>query len=185
MITDTELIQRSMDRDDRAFSELFDRHATAVYRYAFRLTRDSADAQRLVQETFLTAWRRLADIALVGESLLPWLIAACRNHAFALRRSTPASTSLPLEWINAELANPLANEQFARGAEVEWAYAAIGRLGETDRRIVELCLYEGRSYAEAAAILGLTPSAFTAVLERAKGKARTVLSRFRESEAML
>lgn len=185
MISDGELIQRSMDRDDRAFGELFDRHSTAVYRYAFRLTRDAEDAQRLVHDTFVTTWRRLADISLVGESLLPWLIANCRDHAFALRRSAPESSSLPLEWINAELANPLANEQFARGAEVEWAYAAIEALGETDRRIVELCLYEGRSYSEAAVILGLVPSALTAIVERTRGRARVLLSRFRESEAML
>ena len=58
MDPDVALIARSIARDERAFGELFDRHSTALYRYAYSLTHDVTEAQELVQETFVTAWRR-------------------------------------------------------------------------------------------------------------------------------
>src|SRR4051794_16649725 len=67
---DVELIARSIARDPRAFGDLFDRHSTAVFRFAYSLTHNTTEAQELVQETFVTAWKRLADIRLVGDSVL-------------------------------------------------------------------------------------------------------------------
>ena len=91
MNPDVELIARSIARDERAFGDLFDRHSTAVYRFAYSLTHDDTEAQELVQETFVTAWKKLADIRLAGDSMLPWLIVTTRNHALNLRRNRPAA----------------------------------------------------------------------------------------------
>ena len=87
MNPDVELIARSIARDERAFGDLFDRHSTAVYRFAYSLTHDNTEAQELVQETFITAWKKLADIRLAGDSMLPWLIVTARHHAQNRRRA--------------------------------------------------------------------------------------------------
>ncbi len=77
-------------RDQRAFAPLFDRHGDAVFRYTFTLTRNADPAQDLLQESFITAWKKLADIRLVGDSMLPWLLVACRNHNANRQRSRPS-----------------------------------------------------------------------------------------------
>jgi RNA polymerase sigma-70 factor (ECF subfamily) len=166
---DVELIRRSLARDERAFGELFDRHSTALYRYAYSLTHDVTEAQELVQETFVTAWRRLADIRLVGDSVLPWLIVACRYHGQNLRRAKGKRDELPLdEHIRNHNADRVHEDHLAHIEEIEWVFAAIRKLGEVDQRIVELCLYEGRSYKDAAEELGLTVSGVTKRMERAR-----------------
>jgi RNA polymerase sigma factor (sigma-70 family) len=168
------LIARSIARDERAFGELFDRHSTALYRYAYSLTHDVTEAQELVQETFVTAWRRLADIRLVGDSVLPWLIVACRYHAQNLRRSKGRSHEvLPLdEHIRNHTTERVHEDHLAHIEEIEWVFAAIRQLGEVDQRIVELCLYEGWSYKAAAEELGLTVSGVTKRMERARARLR-------------
>jgi RNA polymerase sigma-70 factor (ECF subfamily) len=170
---DVELIAKSIARDARAFGELFDRHSTAVYRFAYSLTHDTTEAQELVQETFVTAWKKLADIRLVGDSMLPWLIVTTRLHAQNLQRRNQRTETLPLEeHILDHRAESLNDEHLAHREELEWVFAAVRQLGETDRRIVELCLYEGRSYKEAALQLGLTVPRLTKRVERTRQKLR-------------
>jgi RNA polymerase sigma factor (sigma-70 family) len=170
---DVELIAKSIARDARAFGELFDRHATAVYRFAYSLTHDTNEAQELVQETFVTAWKKLADIRLVGDSMLPWLIVATRLHAQNLRRKQHRTATLPLdEHILNHRGESVQADHLAHREELEWVFAAVRELSETDQRIVELCLYEGRSYKEAALQLGLTVTGVTKRVERTRAKLR-------------
>jgi RNA polymerase sigma factor (sigma-70 family) len=170
---DVELIARSIARDERAFGELFDRHATAVYRFAYSLTHDVTEAQELVQETFVTTWKKLADIRLVGDSMLPWLIVVTRLHAQNLRRKQRRTDTLPLdEHILNHGAAAVNADHLAHREELEWVFAAVRELSETDQRIVELCLYEGRSYKEAALKLGLSVTGVTKRVERTRTKLR-------------
>jgi len=171
---DVDLVQRALARDDRAFGDLFDRHSIAVYRFAYAQTHDVAFAQELVQETFVTAWRKLADIRLVDESVLPWLLVTCRFHAQNLRRKTARlQETLPLdEHIANHGAEAIDRERLAHVEELEWVFEAINRLSETDRRVVELCLYEGRSYKEAALELGISVGSVTKRVERSRAKLR-------------
>jgi RNA polymerase sigma-70 factor (ECF subfamily) len=55
----------------------------------------------------------------------------------------------------------------------------VRELGDIDQRIVELCLYEGRSYKEAALQLGLSVAGVTKRVERTRAKLR----RLRDDEA--
>jgi RNA polymerase sigma-70 factor (ECF subfamily) len=170
---DVELIARSIARDERAFGDLFDRHATAVYRFAYSLTHDVTEAQELVQETFVTAWKKLADIRLVGDSMLPWLLVATRLHAQNLRRKHQRTDALPLdEHILNHRAEGIHEDHLAHREELEWVFAAVRELSETDQRIVELCLYEGRSYKEAALQLGLSVTSVTKRVERTRARLR-------------
>ena len=67
-------------------SDLIHLHHQGLYRYAFRLTGQSADAEDLVQETYLQANRKLHTIKNLG-SLKPWLFSILRNqHLMRLRQ---------------------------------------------------------------------------------------------------
>ncbi|MDI6783852.1 MAG: sigma-70 family RNA polymerase sigma factor [bacterium] len=54
------LIQRSQDGDTAAFGELYQRYKQAVYSLAYRVVRNQADADELMQESFIRAYRYLA-----------------------------------------------------------------------------------------------------------------------------
>lgn len=176
MNPDVELIARSIARDERAFGDLFDRHSTAVYRFAYSLTHDNTEAQELVQETFVTAWKKLADIRLAGDSMPPWLLVTTRHHAQNRRRSLGRRPEvLPVdEYIATRGSLALSSEQDAIRDELEWTFAAVRTLSPTDQQIVELCLYDGRSYKEAALQLGLTASTVSKRVERSRAKLRAM-----------
>lgn len=76
---DAELWQLITLDDHEAFTELFERHAKAIWNYAYRLTASWAAAEDLLAEAFLVAWRRRGDVRLVRESALPWLYTVTNN----------------------------------------------------------------------------------------------------------
>lgn len=174
MSPDVELIARSIARDERAFGDLFDRHSTAVYRFAYSLTHDNTEAQELVQETFVTAWKKLADIRLAGDSMLPWLIVTTRNHALNRRRAIGRRHEvMPIDEHIAVRGSIEQHAELQRHRdELDWVFEAVRKLSPTDQRIVELCLYDGRSYKEAALQLGLSVHNVTKRVERSRTRLR-------------
>jgi len=166
MVNDSELIAQSRG-DHSAFAALFDRHSDAVFRYAFGITRNADLAQDLVQETFITAWKRLADIHLVGDSMLPWLIVACRNHGANQSRSRALRSTVPLDDQTPDDSDdPLTRLQHRE--ELGWVLRAVAELNETDQLIISLCLEQGRSYQEAAKMLGMRTNTLTKRIQRAR-----------------
>ena len=155
-----------VDRSEDSIGRLFDRHAGAVFRLAFALLRDADDAQDVVQETFVLAWRKRRSIVLVDGSALPWLLASARLIALATRRrgARRRTTAVPDEQLHAIAAVQTGDELAVR--------EALAGLPRTDREVVTLVLVEGLSYAEAAANLGLSPAATGKRLQRARARLR-------------
>ncbi|GAA2933347.1 sigma-70 family RNA polymerase sigma factor [Microbacterium luteolum] len=166
---DGELIRLARRGDRGAFSALYARHSKAVYLYAWSMMRADSDAEDIVQEAFLIAWRRLRDIRIHESSALPWLLVTCRNLC---RNATRARRSaLPL----VEELLPGDRVRQERMEELSWVRQAVDRLGGIDRRIIHLCLVEGYSYDEAAAHLGLSSAALAKRLQRARASIRVAL----------
>jgi RNA polymerase sigma-70 factor, ECF subfamily len=77
--SDAELWRRAADGDHAAFTALFERHASAVWNHAYRLTGSWAMAEDVGANTFLAAWRKRREVTLVRDSALPWLYAVAGN----------------------------------------------------------------------------------------------------------
>lgn len=167
--TDAELLRRTASGDAAALSEVFDRHAPAVTRYAWALAERRMDVEEIVQDTFVTMWSKAPVIELSEGSLLPWLLVVCRNHGLnqGRRRARASADALPPELV----APDDSDRQEAR-ATLRVVHDEIAALGPLDRRVCELCLVEGRSYAEAAEELGLTVGAVTQRVSRNRARLR-------------
>jgi DNA-directed RNA polymerase specialized sigma24 family protein len=93
-----------------------------VWNHAYRLTGSWASAEDVTSATFLTAWRKRSDVALVRESALPWLYSVAGNLARTERRGSTRRLRLlgrlvePPE-VSAEATRMTA--VFDGGAEVE------------------------------------------------------------------
>ena len=57
---DLELIRRSRDGDTAAFGEIYEKYKAAVYSLAYRIVRNHADADELMQESFIRAYRYIS-----------------------------------------------------------------------------------------------------------------------------
>lgn len=69
------------DGDPDAFTALYHRHADAVWRHAYRLTGTRTAAEDVLAATFLTAWRRRAQVRFAADSARPWRPAVAGNEA--------------------------------------------------------------------------------------------------------
>jgi RNA polymerase sigma factor (sigma-70 family) len=168
--SDQDLLRRAVGGDGRALTAIIDRHAPSVTRYAWAVTSRRMDVEEVVQDTFLTLWRRAEDLTSV-ESVLPWLLVTCRNHALNLNRKDARHRA---EELDDELAAP---EDPAEARDrLRFVQGEIDSLSETDRRVCQLCLVEGRPYAEAAELLDISVGAVKQRVRRTRTRLRKAVT---------
>jgi RNA polymerase sigma-70 factor (ECF subfamily) len=163
---DARLVRRAAGGDRDAFGELVERHRDRVWAIALRMCRDPDDAEDVLQETFLAAWRSIGRFG--GRSALStWLYRIAVNTSYdVLARRRPAAA---LDAV-AEPAAPVDRvEQSAQRRAIEDALAG---LPEEFRAIAVLC-----------DVLGLTPGEAAEVLEIPEGTAKSRLFRARAAVA--
>lgn len=175
---DAELLTRLTMGDQRALAALFDRHAVAVTRYAWAMAASRMDVEEIVQDTFVTAWRKAPAIALADASLLPWLLVTCRNLARnAVRKAArrPAEGFDELDSARSDALRESHREEAVRD-ELRWVLDEIARLEPVDRRVCELCLIEGVPYTDAAAMLGMSTAAVRQRISRSRVRLRKAVT---------
>jgi RNA polymerase sigma-70 factor (ECF subfamily) len=162
--------------DQRAFERLWARHHRRVHAYALRRT-DRASAQDVVSETFLTAWRRRAELP---PDELPWLLGVARlvlaNHARSQRRRNALT----------QVFTDQAYRRHTETADVDHEVLhAIAALSPDDRETLILVGWDGLRPTEAARVVGCTPSTFRVRLLRARRRLATQLQRQAERKSLL
>ncbi len=155
--SDRELAERLQRRETQAMADLYDRFGRLVYSVIYAIVRDTGTAEDLLQETFLRIWNRSAGFDAERGALGPWLLTVARNRAIDHIRSAGArnfKNTLELEdrehksqELGIEI--DLQNKDQARVIR-----AAMERLTENQRRVIQLAYYEGLSQTEMAEKLG-------------------------------
>ena len=146
-----------------AFDGLYERHATSVYRYAFAVLGNHADAEDVTQTTFLNAYRSLAQRHKPRKAE-NWLLTIAHNQIrqhFRQRAGQAAGG-------RARRAARRTPSQERSEPSVADVLRALQHLPPTQRAAIVMREFEGRSYAEMAEILGVTQSALEALLFRAR-----------------
>ncbi|KQS14773.1 hypothetical protein ASG04_02825 [Curtobacterium sp. Leaf183] len=168
---DGALTRRLAEGDRAALADAFDRFAPTLTRYAWAQAASRQDVEELVQDTFLTLWQKAATIDLATSALLPWLLVVCRNHARnqARRVAKNAGDELPPEL-------PARTDTDDARERLRWVRDEIAALAPLDRRICELCLLDGHSYAEAASMLGLSVGAVTQRVSRSRARLKKAVT---------
>ncbi|CAL4859923.1 sigma-70 family RNA polymerase sigma factor [Microbacterium sp. MM2322] len=173
---DADLVAAAAGGDQQAFRELYRAYARPVYWLAHGLLGDTADAEDVMQETFLVAWRRLPTLNLVSESLLPWLVTICRfqsaNRMRRQRRDRLNTAGAVDEMLPATVN---VEDQVIGSALAERVVAELGTLSPLDQQIFRLCATEGYAYAAAAEELGISHAVVRNRLSRVRTKLRTVV----------
>jgi len=164
-MSDPELLLRSARGDRTAFELLYERHKDAVYRFAFALTRSEADAQDVVQESFLTLNRKAAEFDSTRAQLRTWLLGIARNLAY--RRPGIRDSGEEPDPQTPDLV-PGIEAALLRNEIAEAVRLAVIALPGPQREAIVLFEFEGLSLAETAAVLGVAPNAIKARLHRGR-----------------
>ena len=158
------LVERAGRGDRDAFGELFRLHHGRVYRLARAHVGEAADD--VVAETFLRAWRGLERYRPTGVSFAAWLYGIARHVvADELRRRSRVRVTAEVPDRSSE---PQEDDRLTLAA-------AIRRLPERQRQVVELKFLVGLSNEEVGRALGKSPGAVNAIQWRALESLRRML----------
>jgi RNA polymerase sigma-70 factor (ECF subfamily) len=140
---------------DAALRSAYDAHGGELYRFARRALGDAGQAEDAVQEAFVRAWRASDRYDPARASQRTWLFAILRNVVIDQVRSRRSRPPMASDGDGAEHTAAAADDAIDRvltGWQVE---AALGALGEEQRRVLVEVHWRGRPYAEVAAELGV------------------------------
>ena len=183
------VLARARQGDGDAFRALVDTHSRSVFRLAFRMTGNEQDAEDVVQESFLRAYRQLGRFE-SRANFGTWLYRIVSNCSVDLMRSKQARHDQMRESLDQEGAVELpaadapGPERMAHSAEINRRVQdALQELSPLERAAFTLRHYEGRSIDEISAMLGLGTSAAKHSVFRAVKKLRVTLAPLRSQES--
>jgi RNA polymerase sigma-70 factor (ECF subfamily) len=151
----------SADRRAR-LEELFQAHGRKVYAFARRRA-SAADAEEVVAETFLVAWRRLDD---VPAEPLPWLLGVARHSLANIVRGERRQSALQLRLASATARTTDGTEEGRTISDV--VQRSLDKLNPAERNAITLLAWDGLTPAEAATVLGCSRAAVYLRLHRAR-----------------
>lgn len=184
--TDAATVALARDGDSEAFRALVERHGRAVYRLAYRMTGSAQDAEDVVQETFLKAYKQLSRFE-SRANFGTWLHRIAVNCSIDLIRARPhretGHDDGDLEQFGAVLdgadSTGTSPERLMMSTEVQQRIGdAMSNLSRMERAAFILRHFEGRSIDEISQSLGLKTNAAKHSIFRAVRKMRTALEPF-------
>ena len=178
-VDDDELVRLAQEGRREAFEELVRRHADRLYGVVLRFSGEPTEAEEVVQETFLRAWRGIGSFERRAQ-FFTWLYRIGLNEAKRRATRRPPADTLSVEQGALESFPDMrqAPERRAEQSEVRAALErAVRGLPAKYRAPLILRDIEGLSTQQAAAIMGLREAAFKSRLHRARLAVRAAVEK--------
>jgi len=185
--------------DQARFAELAMEHMSSLYSAALRMTRNPADAEDLVQETFLKAYAAFHQLE-TGTNLKAWLYRILTNtyiNSYRKQQRQPQQVSADADWNSdeagdfslydriAEATQAPAEVEVLRRLADEEVKQALADLPEQFRMAVYLADVEGFSYAEIADIMGTPIGTVMSRLHRGRAALQKALYEYAAQRGLL
>jgi RNA polymerase sigma-70 factor, ECF subfamily len=178
--SDEALVARARAKDFGAFEELLGRYEDKVFRLAFRIVRNETDAKEILQETFVSIWRKLDTFK--GDSQFgSWVYRIATNAALmrlrSQRRHPEVSTEdLPIGYLDNYGQLPPAGENWSKRPDDQLQsselrahiQASVDALPDIYRTVFVIRDVEGLSTEETAELLGISVPTVKTRLHRAR-----------------
>jgi len=185
-ISDDDLLTRYRAGDARAFDTLFERHYVSVYNFACVLLRNEADAEDVLQDTFLAVAKHADSYEATGK-FKPWLMRIVRNRCFnrlETRRSRQERfVPLGLALVEPDSLTPGPPDAAILSEQLRLVREGITELPERQREALCLYAFEHMPYREIAAVLNVPMNTVKTLIRRARiALAKRVMSAEKEPD---
>ena len=165
-------VSSGTEHEDR-FRRVYAGDFEPLLAYALRRVDHPEDAADVVAETFLVAWRRRHEMPAEAEARL-WLYGVARrvlanHHRGGIRRQRLG------ERLRQRITAAIAVDPGSEVPDRLAVQAALARLGELDREVLMLTVWEGLEPREAAAVLQVSPAVVRTRLSRARARLRDLV----------
>lgn len=174
-LADEDLMQLVRRGDAAAFEAVYQRHSTAAFSLAYRITGNRNAAEDVMQEAFLSLWRSGARYDRARGSVRTWVLGIVHNRAIdGLRRATVHDKRRAADETAAERleAGERTEVEAARNDEAREIRDAIGTLPDDQSKVIELAYFGGFTHSEISSMLGMP-------LGTVKGRMRLGLEKLR------
>jgi RNA polymerase sigma-70 factor (ECF subfamily) len=154
--TDAQLLEGIAQRDESSLAALYDRYHLLAFSLALRVVNDRGRAEDVVQDAFLSVWRKAGSYVEGRGSVKTWLTSIVRNRAIDLVRAKRESDSDD-EAVLLAIRDPRPSviEQVTATLDRDVIRGAIGELPLEQRQAIAMAYFEGRSHSEISDATGL------------------------------
>jgi RNA polymerase sigma factor (sigma-70 family) len=168
-----DLIVRCKSGDQQAHFQLYKLYAKAMYNVGYRITGSEEEAQDVLQEAFISAFKNL-DFYRGDAAFGAWLKRIVVNKALtALQKRKYDRLPQDEHW---DVAEEIVPEDYGDPLTVERVKRGIHELPDGYRAVISLYLLEGYDHQEIAEIMSISESTSKSQLNRAKSKLRELLA---------
>ena len=162
------------ERDLTALATLYDRYGRLAYALAYRILGESAAAEDVVQDAYISAWRGAASYRRERGNPRGWLLSIVHHRAVDVLRRKTAFRSAPLELAEQRAADEDTAVMAERNVEQQTVRLALQALPDAQRRTIELAYFGGYTHVELAELMGVP-------LGTVKGRMRIGLQKMRRA----
>jgi RNA polymerase sigma-70 factor, ECF subfamily len=173
---DAVLVRAIASGDTRALAALYDRHAPLMLGLARRIVGGKPEAEDIVHDVFVEAWRRAADYDENRGSVKAWLLLRTRSRAIDHRKSAGVARTVPTgdgAWL-AALVDPRADDSEA--PDRTRLRRVVASLNEDQQEVLYLGYFEGLSSSEIATRVGIPIGTVKSRVAAALGALRLALA---------
>jgi RNA polymerase sigma-70 factor (ECF subfamily) len=170
--SDVALVTRMAQGDRSAVAALYERHASDLFGYAQSVLRNRQEAEDLIHDVFLEAWRRSGDYSAERGSVRAWLLVRVRSRA--LDRLKSAGRSRVVSSSDDDERQPSTTLPFNVGDQRR-VREILSRMPEAQQDVIILGYFEGLSTTEIAERLSIPAGTVKSRTRAALTSLRTVL----------
>ena len=151
-----QLLARVALADQRAFAELYRHTSSHLYAVALRILRESAAAEEILQEAYVSVWHHAGTYVAAKSQPLTWLTSIVRNRCLDQLRRRELDTFPLTSGAEDEAAfdppadSPTPAELLVAGAEAQSVRNCIETLDAGPKQAIALAFFQGLSHAELA-----------------------------------
>jgi RNA polymerase sigma-70 factor (ECF subfamily) len=169
---DAKLVAAMARGDREAMATLYDRHSAIMLGLAMRIVRDRREAEDLLHDVFLEAWRSAKDFDPKRGKVRTWLAIRMRSRALDHQKSARVSRNAGDAGLDL-----LVDDGEAQSPDHARVRAALAALGTDQRKVLELAYFEGLSCTEIAARVSIPVGTVKSRIAAGLSRLRDGLSR--------
>jgi RNA polymerase sigma-70 factor, ECF subfamily len=171
------LISRVAMRDQKAFSDLYNRTSPKLFAVCLRILKNRSDAEEVLQEVFVKVWQRADRFVASGNPAMGWLTAIARNSSIdAIRARKPVADEIDAVYDLADV-EPDPEQQAVIKGEGRRIDICMDSLEKGRAQAVRSAYVEGLSYQELADLYAVPLNTMRTWLRRSLIKLRECMDR--------
>ncbi|GAB3999826.1 RNA polymerase sigma-70 factor [Spirosoma daeguense] len=153
------LLNQVSTGDEQAFKKLYDEYRPGIYRFIYKFIKSTDLSNDICQEVFMKIWEDRWEIREVN-SFRSYLFTITKNHTFNVLKRAAVEDRIKTEVLSNYSISKNDTEDVLQLKEYQqFLQSVLDTLPSQSRNVFKLCRQQGKSYDEAAELLGISSSA--------------------------